>query len=138
MNLLANAIKFTVNGDVRIEVHADRVTGKPLRIDVIDSGIGIPAGRIAAIFDPFQQADNTTSRKYGGTGLGLTTCRSLAQLLGFEIAVTSEEGVGSTFSVIVAAERAEGQVRVESVIAKMARSRRTNARGVFSPAAIAS
>jgi len=102
INLVGNALKFSTHGDVRLVVRADPETGAPVRIDVIDSGIGIPADRIASIFEPFQQADNSTARKYGGTGLGLTICRSLAALMKFEISVASEMGVGSTFSIVLA------------------------------------
>jgi signal transduction histidine kinase len=65
----------------------------------VDTGIGIPTDRQEAIFEAFQQVDASTSRKYGGTGLGLTICRSLLELMGYRISVASELGEGSTFSV---------------------------------------
>jgi signal transduction histidine kinase/ActR/RegA family two-component response regulator len=104
-NLVGNAVKFSAEREVRVVVCADPVSGQPLRIDVVDTGIGIPAERMASIFEAFQQADNSTARHYGGTGLGLTISRSLAQLLGFDIMVTSEVGVGSTFSIVFMPER---------------------------------
>ncbi len=99
MNLVGNAIKFTNEGSVEIQVITDPATDKPIAITVRDSGIGIPADRIDAIFDAFEQAERSTTRKYGGTGLGLPISRSLCALLGFELVLSSEVGVGSTFTV---------------------------------------
>jgi signal transduction histidine kinase len=87
-------------GQVTIRVESDPVTQQPRRIDVIDTGIGIPAEQLADIFERFQQADNSLTRHYGGTGLGLTISRSLCQLLGYQLTVHSEMDKGSTFSVI--------------------------------------
>jgi CheY-like chemotaxis protein len=101
INLVSNALKFGANGDVRVVLRADPRTGRPIRIDVVDAGVGIPADRLEGIFEAFQQADNSTARQFGGTGLGLTISRSLAQLMGFAIEATSEVGVGSTFSVVL-------------------------------------
>jgi CheY-like chemotaxis protein len=99
MNLVGNAIKFTETGSVTVTVTTDPDTGKPVLLTVKDSGIGIPEDRITAIFDAFEQAERSTTRKYGGTGLGLPICRSLCDLLGFELKVSSEVGAGSTFTV---------------------------------------
>ena len=101
LNLLGNAIKFTQRGQVTLRLVTDSRTGLPARIDVVDTGIGIAADRVAAVFEPFQQEDETTARQYGGTGLGLTITRSLSHLMGWEIEVTSTVGIGSTFSVII-------------------------------------
>ena len=68
-----------------------------VKFEVHDTGIGMPASRLAAVFEPFTQASGSTARKYGGTGLGLAICKQLAELMGGEIGVTSEEGKGSTF-----------------------------------------
>jgi signal transduction histidine kinase/AmiR/NasT family two-component response regulator len=100
LNLLSNAIKFTAAGSVEVEVDcASDLVGPScdLRFSVRDTGIGIPRARQAAIFEPFIQADSSTVRTYGGTGLGLTICRRLVEKMGGEIGVTSEPGQGATF-----------------------------------------
>ncbi len=99
VNMLGNAVKFTQHGSVRLVVAAGP-REDTLRFDVIDTGIGIAPDALERLFDPFQQSDSTTSRQYGGTGLGLTISRHIAHLLGGEISVTSEIGIGSTFSLI--------------------------------------
>lgn len=98
-NLLSNAIKFTERGSVtfRIARAANKNSGR-VEFAVIDTGIGIAAEQQGIIFDAFKQADGTTSRKYGGTGLGLTISKDLARLLGGDIIVTSEKHKGSTFT----------------------------------------
>jgi two-component system, cell cycle sensor histidine kinase PleC len=100
LNLVDNALKFTPRGQVTVRVESDPVTQQPRRIDVIDTGIGIPTERLEGIFERFQQADNSMTRRYGGTGLGLALSRSLCQLLGYQLTVHSEVDKGSTFSVI--------------------------------------
>jgi signal transduction histidine kinase len=100
-NLIGNAIKFTKEGSVTVHVTTDAVSGEPQRIDVIDTGIGIPADRTGAIFHAFEQADRGTAREYGGTGLGLAIARSLCDRMGYTLAVTSEYLRGSTFSVLL-------------------------------------
>lgn len=100
-NLLSNALKFTEHGEVVVRVSVEPATHRPVRIDVIDTGIGIPADRHKAIFEAFQQADNLTSRHYGGAGLGLAISRLLCDMMGYRLEMKSEVGKGSTFSVIL-------------------------------------
>ena len=105
INLVDNAMKFAPGGRVTVRVFAD-AHGLPNRLDVVDDGIGIPADRLEGIFDAFVQADSTTSHRFGGTGLGLTITRSLAELMGWRVSVQSEPGVGTTFRVHIAARPA--------------------------------
>lgn len=103
LNLVDNAIKFTEKGD--IVVHIQGETDPPDRVHlhftVTDTGIGIPKEKQRLIFEPFSQADNTMTRKYGGTGLGLTITTELVALMGGEIWVDSEPGKGSAFHIIL-------------------------------------
>lgn len=110
MNLLGNAIKFTRHGHVSVRV-SQRATPKDsitLHIQVIDTGIGIAPEQQAELFEPFAQADRGISRRFGGTGLGLTISRKLVELMGGEIAVWSRAGDGATFSVTVPVDRDYG------------------------------
>lgn len=101
-NFLSNAIKFTHSGEVRLRVA--RQGGAHVAFTVSDTGIGIAPEQQQAIFEPFRQADGTISRKYGGTGLGLSISRELSALLGGSIEVTSREGEGSRFSLVLPLE----------------------------------
>ncbi|TVQ62000.1 MAG: response regulator [Phycisphaerales bacterium] len=107
-NLLGNAIKFTESGSVTIRAWMDGgADGSPwLVVEVGDSGIGIPAECLEAIFQPFRQADATTTRRFGGTGLGLSISRNLAELLGGTLSVQSELGCGSVFTLRIPAPSA--------------------------------
>ena len=99
-NLTGNAVKFTHDGEIVVAV--ERLASEPnvahLRFAVRDTGIGMSAETAAAIFDPFRQADSSTTRRYGGTGLGLSISRRLVELMGGRLEVSSEVGVGSRFS----------------------------------------
>lgn len=98
-NLLSNAVKFTERGSVRIRVsRAKADSGQQLVIDVVDTGVGIPADKLTLIFEKFTQADGSISRKYGGTGLGLAITKKLMDMHEGDITVQSEIGRGSTFS----------------------------------------
>ncbi|MBE1301304.1 MAG: response regulator [Alteromonadaceae bacterium] len=99
-NLLSNALKFTENGMVKLCVETQlRGREVSLVIAVHDTGIGIPKDKVDALFQPFTQADASTTRKYGGTGLGLAICQKLAHLMNGSVQVESEKGSGSIFSV---------------------------------------
>jgi len=102
-NLIGNAIKFTERGSVVVRVVAEAASRRPERIEVVDTGVGIPLDRQEAIFEAFQQADGSTARQYGGTGLGLAVSKSLCDLMGYALDVESEPGVGSIFRVTLVA-----------------------------------
>ncbi len=109
-NLLSNALKFTAAGAIGLRaevVHGEDAATERLRIAVSDTGIGIPANKLGEIFESFRQADSSTTRQYGGTGLGLTICRNLAEALGGAILVSSTPGEGSTFTLDLPLLRAE-------------------------------
>ena len=102
-NLVGNAVKFTPRGKVAIEVCALGRQGERIdvRFAVRDTGVGVAADKLDALFTPFTQADVSTTRKFGGTGLGLSICKRLVELMGGTINVTSTEGQGSTFEFVV-------------------------------------
>lgn len=99
LNLLGNAIKFTRQGKITVNVEIVSKNDEYLNITiaVTDTGVGIPPDRLEAIFDAFTQADNSITRHFGGTGLGLTISSQLVELMGGQLSVDSEQGVGSTF-----------------------------------------
>lgn len=102
LNLVGNAVKFTAHGHVMVSATVvDGSDGRQLRIDVEDTGVGIPADRIDAIFEKFSQADTSIARKFGGTGLGLSISTQLVALMGGHITVASAIGEGTTFSVVL-------------------------------------
>jgi CheY-like chemotaxis protein/anti-sigma regulatory factor (Ser/Thr protein kinase) len=99
VNLVSNAVKFTKSGSVHVYIES-LVADDEIRLQfrVEDTGIGIPEEKMDRLFESFSQVDSTTTRKYGGTGLGLAICKNLIKLMGGEIEVKSESGVGSVFS----------------------------------------
>jgi PAS domain S-box-containing protein len=111
LNLLNNAVKFTEHGRVvmtarLVEEQGDAVR---LRFSIRDTGIGIPADALPRLFQPFSQADATTTRRFGGTGLGLSISRRLVELMGGELTVQSTPGQGSTFSFVIGLVRRRGE-----------------------------
>jgi signal transduction histidine kinase len=110
VNLLANAAKFTTCGMISVRA---RRTGENLVLEIRDTGIGIAADKLHALFQPFEQADASATRSVEGTGLGLAITRNFAQLLGGDVSVESTAGRGSTFRLVVAAElrRTEADAR---------------------------
>lgn len=114
-NLVSNAVKFTSSGLITVTAHA--IPGGA-ELSVTDSGGGIPPDALTRIFDPFAQADASTTRRYGGTGLGLAIVQGLVDLMGGEVSVSSNLGLGSTFRVRLPLERVlSGQIGVETSIA---------------------
>ena len=99
LNLVGNSIKFTERGEILMSVgqEAESTEAVSIHFAIKDTGVGIPADKLQKIFEPFSQADGSTSRKYGGTGLGLTICMKLVEMMKGRIWVESEEGKGTTF-----------------------------------------
>jgi two-component system sensor histidine kinase/response regulator len=110
-NLCSNAVKFTERGQIRLAVRLDESKGDRvvLRFSVRDTGIGLTAAQQSLLFEPFTQADASTTRRYGGTGLGLSISRRLVELMGGRIQVESEAGKGSCFSFTIVCGRASVQ-----------------------------
>jgi len=120
INLIGNANKFTNTGHIHLHVSSQSgEKGIEIQFDVEDTGIGIPPDKQEAIFESFSQADNSTSRKFGGTGLGLTITKKLAELLGGSVSLTSELGKGSVFSLTIPAGI---DVESQSLITELERS----------------
>jgi signal transduction histidine kinase/ActR/RegA family two-component response regulator len=115
INLVGNAVKFTREGGVRLVVSFDESETPTLRIDVVDTGIGMTPEQIQRLFSAFTQADASTTRRFGGTGLGLAISRNLARLLDGDVTVTSEPGKGSTFTLTIATGTVAGVPHVTSI-----------------------
>jgi PAS domain S-box-containing protein len=109
-NLCDNAIKFTAHGGIKVNLQASHLSpdGWTLQVSVQDTGIGIPLEKQKGVFEAFTQADTSTTRRFGGTGLGLTICARLVELMGGRIWVESEPGHGSTFHFTVLVQRVKG------------------------------
>jgi len=103
INLISNAVKFTHNGSIKVNCAADRIVKGIcwVRLEVVDTGVGIPDEKLTTIFESFSQADASVTRKYGGTGLGLTIVKQLVELQKGSISVKSKEHVGSVFAVLI-------------------------------------
>src|SRR5262249_47592858 len=128
LNLISNAIKFTNTGGVRVVTSLDQADPKKatLNFRVVDTGIGISAEKIGALFVPFKQIDSSTTRRFGGTGLGLAISSRLAALLGGTLLVSSESGSGSEFMLTIPVgpiERIEWMAHPEDMISDRSRPR---------------
>ena len=122
LNLLSNAVKFTDKGGVSLQVRVARLDDpitdlSHLRFEVRDCGIGIPEETCQRLFQKFNQADSSVTRRYGGTGLGLAICKQLVELMGGRIGVNSEVGIGSTFWFELSLPRSEAQLVEPDTIA---------------------
>lgn len=113
INLISNAMKFTHSGSIQVRCSRERVQKNMtwIKVEVADTGVGIPQEKLNTIFESFSQADASVTRKYGGTGLGLTIAKQLVELQNGSISVVSEENVGSTFTVCIPYERPTGHMR---------------------------
>jgi signal transduction histidine kinase/DNA-binding response OmpR family regulator/CHASE3 domain sensor protein len=121
-NLLSNAVKFTATGSVKLKI--ERRADSKIGFSVVDSGIGIPEELQHLVFEAFRQADGTTSRKYGGTGLGLTISRDLAKLLGGTLELKSQKDKGSTFTLVLPEAYAD-QLKPQSLTREVALDKTT-------------
>ncbi len=110
-NLLSNAVKFTQRGGIRVSAGTAPIGDGRTRVmlAISDTGIGLPAAQLERLFEPFSQADSSTTRRYGGTGLGLSIVRRLAQLMGGDVVADSTLGVGSTFTVTLTLDTAPAE-----------------------------
>jgi signal transduction histidine kinase/CheY-like chemotaxis protein len=111
LNITSNAVKFTEYGGIRLSVRFIHQS-QSVEFIVEDTGIGMSSGEIKRVFKPFEQADSTTTRRFGGTGLGLCISKNLAQLLGGDVEVLSEQGVGSKFTIRVKANFPNGDYQL--------------------------
>ncbi len=135
-NLINNAVKFTERGCIQVAVSAQPIAGSDtaelvskhplfrLSVDVTDSGVGIPLDRIDRLFQSFSQVDASTNRRFGGTGLGLAICKRLVEMMGGEITVVSQLGVGSRFTFTVPLTAAEEELAAPRVIPKSSSPKR--------------
>ncbi len=117
VNFVGNAVKFTETGTVRLRLQLrDNATSdvNELQFEIIDSGIGMTANQLNGLFQPFVQADTSTTRRFGGTGLGLTICKRLVELMGGSIAVQSKEGQGTSFSFAIPSDLVASQGYLET------------------------
>jgi signal transduction histidine kinase/CheY-like chemotaxis protein len=121
-NLVGNAVKFTDRGEVAVKVALVQATSArvTIQVDVVDTGIGIPAERLGAVFESFVQADEATTRRFGGTGLGLAICAQLVELMQGQIRVDSQLGLGSRFTFTASFERDPGAAQGPSATPALA------------------
>ena len=118
INYAGNAVKFTERGSITLaaRVMEESDEGLLVRFEVRDTGVGIPVHQQTRLFDAFEQADTSTTRKFGGTGLGLTITRRLARLMGGQVGVESSEGQGSSFWLTARLQRGHGPMIITPVV----------------------
>jgi signal transduction histidine kinase/ligand-binding sensor domain-containing protein/DNA-binding NarL/FixJ family response regulator/HPt (histidine-containing phosphotransfer) domain-containing protein len=117
MNLVGNAVKFTAQGEVVVKADIELTSERPVaKLSVADTGVGMDAATVGKIFEPFTQADESTTRRFGGSGLGLAICRELAELMGGTITVESRPQVGSTFRLTLPLAAGEESPRREAEV----------------------
>lgn len=129
INLIGNALKFTYGGHIGIKCQLEKENNKTqhIRIDVADTGVGIPADKLNRIFESFSQADASITRKYGGTGLGLTIVKQLVELQNGKVSVSSIENKGTTFSIIIPYSIGNAaEIEDQSSVFKGKKERQTN------------
>jgi CheY-like chemotaxis protein len=114
MNLIGNAIKFTEQGGIRVIASTTTSLDPRLQIEVVDTGIGIPASKLESIFEPFTQADTSVTRRFGGTGLGLAISRKIATALGGDLTVASRVDEGSRFTLTLTTGSLRGVAMLSS------------------------
>ena len=119
-NLVGNAIKFTTQGSVTLRARLERNPASAIRIEVQDTGMGIPQEKLGSVFESFKQVDSSINKKFGGTGLGLTITKQFCDMLGIEIGVNSELGRGSTFWLRIPAEEAAADQNAPAFLAEEA------------------
>ncbi len=138
-NLVGNAIKFTAKGGVTIISRlSEKNGGRQLEIDVVDSGIGMTTEQADDVFNPFTQADSSITRRFGGTGLGLTISKSYAEALGGDITVKSEPGKGSSFSASIGIGEVASikQLSVEELVSEVMSVKTSGKRWQFSDSSV--
>jgi PAS domain S-box-containing protein len=126
VNLVGNALKFTEEGEVVVRLDTDPA-GHPTRLEVRDTGIGIPADRLDAIFNVFEQAESMINRRFGGSGLGLAISRSLCDLMGYQLDAASVEGEGTTMTVVFGEAPSAGRRRAPGSVAALVPARGSGA-----------
>jgi CheY-like chemotaxis protein len=128
LNLVGNALKFTEQGSVSVQVSAKRLDpqSSAVRFEITDTGIGLSQDTITQLFQPFAQADGSTTRKYGGTGLGLSICKRLIERMQGEIGVDSQKDIGSTFWFVLHLKHGQDQ----STLAEIAPIEKTSFQGM--------
>jgi signal transduction histidine kinase len=121
LNLLSNATKFTKNGTITVKAWRGLgATEGQILVSITDTGVGMTLDQVKTLFKPFSQADNTITRKFGGTGLGLSLSRSLAQLMGGDITVTSMAGKGSCFTLSISPQKLDNALPCQEPVARAA------------------